>query len=72
MSVLRQLTSHLLLIRTNLGCGSVLTAACASRGYSAIDYYYYYHHHYHPTLVKFTTPNSLNDSTKNNPTETNN
>jgi hypothetical protein len=35
MSVLRQVTSHLLLIRTSLGCGTVVTAACARQGCSA-------------------------------------
>jgi hypothetical protein len=34
MSVLRQLTSHLLLIRTNSGYGTVLTAACTRPGCS--------------------------------------
>jgi hypothetical protein len=38
--------SHLLLIRTNLGYGTVLTAACARRGCSAIYYYYYYYYYY--------------------------
>jgi hypothetical protein len=37
MSVLRRQPSHLLLIRTNLGYGTVLTAACARQGRSAID-----------------------------------
>jgi hypothetical protein len=37
-SVLRRQTSHLLLIRTNLGYGTVLTAACARQGCSATDY----------------------------------
>jgi hypothetical protein len=32
MSVLRRQTSHLLLIRTNLGCGTVFTAACSRQG----------------------------------------
>jgi hypothetical protein len=45
MSVLRLQASHLLLIRTNLGYGTVLTAACAPQGCSATDYYYDYHHH---------------------------
>jgi hypothetical protein len=40
MSVLRRQTGHLLLIRINLGCGTVLTAACGRRGCSAIDFYY--------------------------------
>jgi hypothetical protein len=35
MSVLGLQTSHLLLIRTNLGCGTALTAACARQGCSA-------------------------------------
>jgi hypothetical protein len=43
MSVLRRQTSHLLLISTNLGCGTVLTAACARQGWSATGYYYYYY-----------------------------
>jgi hypothetical protein len=49
MSVLRRQPSHLLLIHTNLGYGTVLTAACAHQGCNAIDYYYYYylHHHYY-------------------------
>jgi hypothetical protein len=42
MSVLRQQTSHLLLIRTNLGYGTVLTAACVRQGCSGGDYCYYY------------------------------
>jgi hypothetical protein len=37
MRVLGLQASHLLLIRTNLGCGTVLTAACARRGCSAND-----------------------------------
>jgi hypothetical protein len=39
MSVLGRQTSHLLLIRTDLGYGTVLTAACARQGCSATDYY---------------------------------
>jgi hypothetical protein len=39
-SVLRWQASHLLLIRTNLGYGTTLTAACARQGRSATDYYY--------------------------------
>jgi hypothetical protein len=46
MSLLRRRASHLLLIRTNLGYGPVLTAACARRGCSAIYYYYYYYYYY--------------------------
>jgi hypothetical protein len=42
MSVLGLEASHLLLIHTNLGCGTVLTAACARQGCSAEDYYYYF------------------------------
>jgi hypothetical protein len=42
MSVLGRHTSHLLLKCTNLGYGTVLTAACARQGCSATDYYYYY------------------------------
>jgi hypothetical protein len=38
MNVLRQKTSHLLLIRTNLDYGTILTAACACLGCSATDY----------------------------------
>jgi hypothetical protein len=38
MSVLRQETSHLLLIRTNLGYGNVLTAACPRPGRSVTHY----------------------------------
>jgi hypothetical protein len=38
MSVLRRQASHLLLIRTNLGHGTVLTAASARQGCSATDY----------------------------------
>jgi hypothetical protein len=41
MSVLGLQASHLLLIRTNLGYGTILTAACASRGFNATDFYYY-------------------------------
>jgi hypothetical protein len=36
--VLRRPTSHLLLIRTNLGYGTVLTAACTRQGCSATDF----------------------------------
>jgi hypothetical protein len=43
MSVLTQQVSHLLLIRTNLGYGAVLTAACARQGCSATDYCCYYY-----------------------------
>jgi hypothetical protein len=39
MSVLRRKASHLLLIRTNFGYGTVLTAACARPGCSATDYF---------------------------------
>jgi hypothetical protein len=35
MSVLRKQTSHLFLIRANLGYGTALTAACARQGCSA-------------------------------------
>jgi hypothetical protein len=42
MSVLGQQTSHLLLIRTNFGYGTALTAACARQGFSTTDYYCYY------------------------------
>jgi hypothetical protein len=40
MIVLGLKASHLLLIRTNLGYGTLLTAACARQGCSAGDYYY--------------------------------
>jgi hypothetical protein len=40
MCVLWQEARHLLLIRTNLGRGTVLTAACARQGCSAINCYY--------------------------------
>jgi hypothetical protein len=39
MCVLRQKASHLLLIRTNSGYGTLLTAACVRQGCSAGDYY---------------------------------
>jgi hypothetical protein len=42
MNVLRQQTSHLLLIRTSLGYVILLTAVCARQGCSATDYFYYY------------------------------
>jgi hypothetical protein len=42
-SVLGLQTSHLLLIRTNLGYGTVSMAACARQGCSYTDYYYYYY-----------------------------
>jgi hypothetical protein len=41
MNVLRQQASHLLLIRTNLGYGVLLMAACARPGCFATHYYYY-------------------------------
>jgi hypothetical protein len=44
MDVLMRSASHLLLIGTNLGYGTVLTEACALQGCSATgddDYYYY-------------------------------
>jgi hypothetical protein len=41
MAVLKWQTSHLLFIRTNLGYGTVIMAACARQGRSATDYYYY-------------------------------
>jgi hypothetical protein len=44
--VLRLQTGHLLLIRTDLGYGTVLTAASARQGCSATDYYYYYYYYY--------------------------
>jgi hypothetical protein len=47
MSVLRQQTSHLLPIRTNLGCETLLTAACARQGCSTTHYYYYYYYYYY-------------------------
>jgi hypothetical protein len=37
MSVLGQQASHLILIRTDLGHGTALTAACARQGCSATD-----------------------------------
>jgi hypothetical protein len=40
-SVLRRLASHLLLIRTNLGYGTVLTADCGRPGCSATNCCYY-------------------------------
>jgi hypothetical protein len=40
MSVLGLKISHLLLIHTNLGCGTILMAACTHQGCSASDYYY--------------------------------
>jgi hypothetical protein len=49
MSVLRQQASHLLLIRTNLGYGTVLTEACGRQGCSATGYYYYYYYHHQHT-----------------------
>jgi hypothetical protein len=42
MSVLRWQTSHLLLIRTNLGYGTILIAACAHQGCHATDYLLFY------------------------------
>jgi hypothetical protein len=39
-SVLGLQASHLLLIGTNLGYGTVLTVACARQGCGASDYYY--------------------------------
>jgi hypothetical protein len=41
MSMLGQLTGHLLLICTDLGYGTVLTVACTRQGCSASDYYKY-------------------------------
>jgi hypothetical protein len=40
MSILGRQASHLLLIRTNLGYGTVLTAACAHPGCSASRFLY--------------------------------
>jgi hypothetical protein len=52
LSVLGRQASHLLLIRANLGYGTVLTAACARQGCNATDYYcYYYYHHQHPPKI---------------------
>jgi hypothetical protein len=45
MCVLGLKASHLLLSRTNLGYGTVLTAACARQGCSASGYYYYYYYY---------------------------
>jgi hypothetical protein len=42
MRVLRLRASHLLLIRTKSGYGTVPTVACASQGCSDRDFYYYY------------------------------
>jgi hypothetical protein len=39
--VLRRYVSHLLLLRTNFGYGTVWTAPSARQGCSATDYYYY-------------------------------
>jgi hypothetical protein len=47
MSVLRQQTSHLLLICTNFGYGTVLMAACAHPQCSATQYYYYNYYYYY-------------------------
>jgi hypothetical protein len=44
MRVLWQQASHLLLIRTNLGNGTVLTAACARQGCSASAFLLFYIH----------------------------
>jgi hypothetical protein len=59
-SVLRRQASHLLLIRTNFGYGTVLTAACARQGCSATDYYYYYYYYYYEVIfvTVFTTSDS--------------
>jgi hypothetical protein len=56
MRVLRQRASHLLLIRTDLGYGTVLPVACARPGCSAPDCYYYYHYHYVIKILLLTTP----------------
>jgi hypothetical protein len=55
MSVLRRQASHLLLIRTNLGCGTALTAACARPGCRATDYHHHHHHvnHHHQQHLLF-------------------
>jgi hypothetical protein len=37
----RRQASHLLLIRTNFGYGTVLTVASARQGCSTTDYYYF-------------------------------
>jgi hypothetical protein len=51
-SVLGRSVSHLLLIRTNLGHGTLLTAACARQGCSATDYYYYYYYYVTFTFLR--------------------
>jgi hypothetical protein len=45
MSVLRQETSHLLLIHPNLGYGTVLTAAFAHQSCGVTDHHHHPHHH---------------------------
>jgi hypothetical protein len=47
-SVLRRQVSHLLLIHTNFGYGTILMAACACQGCSATDH----HHHHHEQQSK--------------------
>jgi hypothetical protein len=55
MRVLGLQTSHLQLIRTNLGYGTILTAVGARQGCSATDYYY----HYHPFILQFSLASLL-------------
>jgi hypothetical protein len=43
MRVLGPWASHLLLIRTNLGCGTVLMAACARQGLVPLIIIIYYY-----------------------------
>jgi hypothetical protein len=49
--MLRQETSHLFLIPTNFGYGTVLTADCARQGCSAYYYYYYCHKDFHNLML---------------------
>jgi hypothetical protein len=43
----RQQVSHLLLKCTTFGYGTVLMAACARQGCSAIHHHHHHYHHHH-------------------------
>jgi hypothetical protein len=60
ISVLGLQASHLLLIRTNLGYGTVLTAACARQGCSAT--YHHHHHRHHHSIGNSISGWQPNDS----------
>jgi hypothetical protein len=63
MSVLGLQTSHLLLIRTNLGYGTVLMAACTHLGCTSSGHQHHTHHHFTTTTTTITTTTTTTTTT---------